>query len=43
MEYNRPYPDDGVPALEAAYLVGSKVVNELTANWEQYREQIPGS
>ena len=38
-----PYPDDGVPALEAAYLVGSKVVNELTANWEQYREQIPGS
>jgi purine nucleoside permease len=37
-----PYPDDGVPALEAAYIVGSKVVNAITKNWQKYRTQLPG-
>lgn len=35
------YPDGGFPALESAYLVGSRVVNEITQNWTVYREQIP--
>lgn len=31
-----------IPSLEAAYRVGSTVVNELTSNWEQYQSEIPG-
>lgn len=38
-----PYPDDGVPALEAAYIVGSKVVGEITGNWQKYRKEIPAA
>ncbi|MBX2848342.1 MAG: purine nucleoside permease [Acidiferrobacterales bacterium] len=38
-----PYPDDGLPALEAAYLVGSKVINELVAGWSTYQATIPQS
>ncbi len=30
-----------IPAVEAAYSVGSTVVNELVDNWEQHRERIP--
>ncbi len=30
-----------IPALNAAYKVGSPVVNELVDNWEQYKNQIP--
>jgi len=29
------------PALEAAYRVGRKVVDELLAHWERYADQIP--
>ena len=36
-----PYADDGRPALEAAYLVGSKVINELVANWDSYKNELP--
>lgn len=35
------YPDDGRAALEAAYLVGSRVVKELIANWETYETTLP--
>ena len=31
-----------IPALEAAYVVGSKVVDELSAHWEQYKNELPG-
>jgi purine nucleoside permease len=31
-----------VPALEAAYRVGSTVVNEIVRNWTRYAEQTPG-
>lgn len=37
-----PYPDDGLPALEAAYLVGSQVVDALVADWETYIDEMPG-
>lgn len=30
------------PAVEAAFAVGSVVVNELTGNWDRYAETIPG-
>jgi len=30
-----------IPAIEAAYRVGSKVVNELAENWATYRDQMP--
>jgi len=30
-----------VPALEAAYTVGARVVEEIIANWNQYADQTP--
>ncbi|MDQ8205480.1 purine nucleoside permease [Pelagicoccus sp. SDUM812003] len=36
-----PYPDNGRPALESAYQVGSAVAHELIANWDQYENRIP--
>jgi purine nucleoside permease len=30
-----------VPALEAAYRVGSTVVNEIVRNWASYAQQTP--
>ena len=35
------YPDDGLPALEAAYLVGNKVITQITKNWDVYKHEIP--
>jgi len=31
-----------LPALEGAWRVGRVVVEELTAHWERYRDQLPG-
>ena len=36
------YPDQGMPALEAAYQVGNIVVQRLLADWPRYRDVIPG-
>lgn len=38
-----PYPDDGLPALEAAYLVGNKVIKEIVSNWKTYETEIPSA
>lgn len=38
-----PYPDDGRPALEAAWRVGSAVVRELVRNWASHGNDPPGS
>lgn len=35
------YPDDGLPALEAAYSLGNKVVQELLRGWDKYQTTIP--
>jgi purine nucleoside permease len=32
-----------IPSLEAAYKVGSPVVNELSTHWGKYRDHIPGT
>jgi purine nucleoside permease len=36
------YPDQGAPAIEAAYEVGNRVVQELLKGWSRYRDVIPG-
>jgi len=33
----------GIPALEAAYRVGSTVLHELTTHWDRYRDHLPGN
>jgi purine nucleoside permease len=30
-----------IPSVEAAYSVGSKVVNEIVGNWPRYRDAVP--
>jgi hypothetical protein len=30
-----------IPALEAAYRVGGRVVDALTSNWHRYATQLP--
>jgi purine nucleoside permease len=37
------YPDEGRPAIEAAYQVGNRVVQELIKGWSRYRDVIPGA
>lgn len=37
------YPDNGVPALEAAYKLGSAVAHELIENWTQTQHRIPSA
>jgi purine nucleoside permease len=37
------YPEQGLPALEAAYQVGNRVVQALIAGWPRYRDTIPGT
>jgi purine nucleoside permease len=32
----------GIPALEAAWRVGSPVVHALLADWGKYRDHVPG-
>lgn len=38
---NAPYVG-GIPALEAAWRVGSPVLHALIADWSHYKDQIPG-
>ena len=37
------YPDEGMPAIEAAYQVGNRVVQALIEGWFRYRDVIPGT
>lgn len=37
-----PYPEEGMPALEAAYQVGNRVVQELLKGWSKYGDKLPG-
>jgi purine nucleoside permease len=36
-----PYPDDGLPARESAFLVGNSVVQEILKNWREFKTEIP--
>jgi purine nucleoside permease len=37
------YPEGGLPAKEAAFQVGNRVVQELLAGWSRYRVTVPGN
>ncbi|WP_022975931.1 purine-nucleoside phosphorylase [Nevskia ramosa] len=37
------YPENGVPALEAAYQVGNIVVQKLITEWPSYVDHVPGA
>lgn len=39
--HSQPYPDGGLPALEAAFVVGNAVVQALLDGWHQYRDELP--
>lgn len=36
-----PYPDEGLPALEAAFSVGNAVISKLLDGWSTYQNEIP--
>ncbi|MEL6870452.1 MAG: purine nucleoside permease [Pseudomonadota bacterium] len=36
-----PYPDDGLPSFESAFIVGNAVVDALVDNWETYADALP--
>ena len=36
-----PFPDDGLPAFEAAWRVGSKITHTLVDGWPRYATTIP--
>jgi purine nucleoside permease len=38
-----PYPENGRPALEAAYQVGNRVVQELITGWSKYQNTVPAT
>ncbi|MFL6577063.1 MAG: purine nucleoside permease [Povalibacter sp.] len=38
-----PYPERGMPALEAAYQVGNRVVQELITHWSEYENKVPAA
>lgn len=38
-----PYPDQGIPSLEAAYQLGNRVAQTLISGWDTYKDTIPGS
>ena len=35
------YPENGKPALETAYTVGSTVIESIVENWEQFKLETP--
>jgi hypothetical protein len=37
----QPFPDNGEPAIEAAFVVGNTVVQALLDDWEQYATHLP--
>ena len=39
----QPYPDNGIPSFESAFVVGNTVVQALVENWDTYKEQIPAN
>jgi len=39
--HEQPYPDGGLPAIEAAFSVGNVIVQALLDGWDEYRDEIP--
>jgi len=38
-----PYPDKGLPAKDAAFVVGNTVVQAILKSWSKYRDTTPGN
>lgn len=38
-----PYPENGEPALESAYRVGSVVIQAIVSNWAKMKNEIPNA
>ncbi|ACE82639.1 purine-nucleoside phosphorylase [Cellvibrio japonicus] len=38
-----PYPDKGLPAIEAAYALGNRVAQALINDWKAYEKTIPSA
>jgi purine nucleoside permease len=38
-----PYPNDGLPAIEAAFGLGNQVVQTLIKDWGKYQDSIPSA
>lgn len=38
-----PYPDEGFPALESAFLVGNEVVQALLKGWDKFADELPAA
>lgn len=38
-----PYPDQGLPAIEAAYQVGNRVAQAIIRDWATYRDKVPSA
>lgn len=36
-----PYPDQGLPAIEAAYQIGNRVVQHILKDWPKYQDSVP--
>jgi purine nucleoside permease len=39
----QPYPDNGRPSFESAFIVGNVVVQALLEDWDEYRSSLPTS
>lgn len=39
--HSQPYPDGGLPSIEAAFVVGNTVVQALLDGWQTYRDELP--
>lgn len=40
---NQPYPDNGLPSFESAFVVGNTVVQAIVSNWDEYRDALPSA
>ncbi|WP_086933561.1 purine-nucleoside phosphorylase [Agarilytica rhodophyticola] len=38
-----PYADEGRPALETAYTIGSSIIKKIVTNWNTYQSEVPGN
>ncbi|MEM7080398.1 MAG: purine nucleoside permease [Pseudomonadota bacterium] len=36
-----PYPNEGEPALDSAYVVGAHIINKILDNWSLYADEVP--
>lgn len=40
---SQPFPDNGRPSFESAFIAGNVVVQALLDNWAEHRSSLPGA